>query len=653
MTNQRSAGTELLTGEVLSPPPDCSSRKVTPAQLVFCLIATIVGSGVLALPLTAAKCGIAFGLIAILCAGLLNVVSLDLIIACARRTGSNNYEEIAECAFGSGARLITVFINVTMLFLLIVAYVLTVCDIAAPLLLAWLPADAISTMGGPFGVERGFKVLTLLLVSPLTYLRNLSALRHLSYVVFTMALFITAAVIATTAPVIGKAHTTFVTTPEGQVKPVQIGPDFSGIRLWPSSETGLGDVAFVLPALILSMMSHLNALPLHQELAQPTRKRIRVIILSTVCLCVVLYSIVGVFGYFWASSAICGSLVLNFPPENRLMMVGRLGLGFAVMLKIPLLLLPLRISCWKLVELVQSARKGRWVGWSGIPLENLRPSPVLSRSPPEELSAETEGASRDTTAEPPESRVMGGPLSISRETSEGPQQQQQDKPGFREGSRAPSSAVRADAEDCERGEREGVRASEDSLVAIELGGDNLKGNMRELLVPGEGDDARNERAARLRARENAGVSMSLQQPGGGTEADQILSRSFLSVDRQSLLYEVATGWDVPTPGFQVNEMPQSVLIILTTVLLVGLAVTVLSVSSIVSVWALAGSSCGISIAFIMPPLFFLRIRRQQPWNLRKVGALLMLICALPTGILAAHQAFLHIQDPTCPAEFAG
>uniref|UniRef100_A0A0G4G4V3 Amino acid transporter transmembrane domain-containing protein n=1 Tax=Chromera velia CCMP2878 TaxID=1169474 RepID=A0A0G4G4V3_9ALVE len=551
--------------------------------------------------------------------GLLNVMSLDLLIACARRTGTNSYEEIAECAFGSFARLITVIVSITLLFLVVTAYILTVSDIVSPLMLAWLPEETLDSIGGAFWMERGIKLITILLVSPLTYCRNLSALRHVSYVVFTMAALVTTAVIVNVVPILGKEHTTYVTNDESEVKPVRVGPDFAGIRLWPAAVTGMADVAFVLPALILSMMSHPNALPLHSELAQPTRRRIRLIILATVCLCVVLYSVIGTFGYLWASSAICGSLVLNFPPENKFMMIGRLGLGFACMLKIPLLLLPLRISCWKLVELVQSARKGYWVGCSGVPLEELGPSPPPS--PPAELA---EAADRQQIVTP--TNVV---LLQSTPTQGG------------------GGNLEAGGGGSPLGKGEGESPA---------GGIGMAQAARDLLVPREGGGAGG--GPRSRGRD-ASVFMSIRSGDGAGVGDM----SFVSVDRHSLLYDVATGWDVPTPGHQVNEMPSTVLIVLTSLLLVALAVMVLSVSSIVSVWALAGSSCGISFAFIMPPSYFLRIRRQTPWNARKpawsrtrymgtclqIGALLMLVGAIPMGVLAVHQALLHLRDSTCPA----
>ena len=54
----------------------------------------------------------------------------------------------------------------------------------------------------------------------------------------------------------------------------------------------------------------------------------------------------------------------------------------------------------------------------------------------------------------------------------------------------------------------------------------------------------------------------------------------------------------------------------------------LFVPDIVTVWALLGSSVAVLVAFILPALFYLRIRAHKSWRGKKGAALLVLVLAV-------------------------
>ena len=64
------------------------------------------------------------------------------------------------------------------------------------------------------------------------------------------------------------------------------------ISLWPES---IIDVIYVFPVFSLSFMCHFNIPQVHSELTRPTRWRMRVVLVSVVTACYILYCVVAFF----------------------------------------------------------------------------------------------------------------------------------------------------------------------------------------------------------------------------------------------------------------------------------------------------------------------------------------------------------------------
>lgn len=89
-----------ITTDVLVPGYDSPRRKSPLVVATFNLSATIVGGGVLSLPLAFAKCGIVLGTVLMITAGIVTDRSLYLLCLCARQTGATSYGEVGKVAFG-------------------------------------------------------------------------------------------------------------------------------------------------------------------------------------------------------------------------------------------------------------------------------------------------------------------------------------------------------------------------------------------------------------------------------------------------------------------------------------------------------------------------------------------------------------------------
>jgi amino acid permease len=66
------------------------------------------------------------------------------------------------------------------------------------------------------------------------------------------------------------------------------------------SVTAPADWLVSFPICCVSFLCHFNVLPMHEELADPTRKRIRTIVHGTMSIATVFYLVVGIFGYLYA-----------------------------------------------------------------------------------------------------------------------------------------------------------------------------------------------------------------------------------------------------------------------------------------------------------------------------------------------------------------
>mmetsp|Transcript_1671 Transcript_1671/g.3435 ORF Transcript_1671/g.3435 Transcript_1671/m.3435 type:complete len:106 (+) Transcript_1671:296-613(+) len=95
-------------------------------------------------------------------------------------------------------------------------------------------------------------------------------------------------------------------------------------------------------------------------------------------------------------------------------------------------------------------------------------------------------------------------------------------------------------------------------------------------------------------------------------------------------------------------MSCQLLVVVTFLCLASTLSVALLLNSIMSVWSLAGSACALAIAFTLPALFFLKVRRNRPFGPRKAAVWVMLAGSLVVTVLSLVQSVEHMGDPTCP-----
>ena len=76
--------------EILNPHHSCETRRATLLSATFNLVASIVGGGILSIPLAFEKCGIVPATLLMILSACATDYSLYILCGCARRTGATS-----------------------------------------------------------------------------------------------------------------------------------------------------------------------------------------------------------------------------------------------------------------------------------------------------------------------------------------------------------------------------------------------------------------------------------------------------------------------------------------------------------------------------------------------------------------------------------
>ena len=301
-----------MNADLLVPDFESSRRKSSMFVAVFNLTATIVGGGVLSLPLAFANLGVILGTLLMLLAAILTERTLYLLCLCARYTGANSYGEVGKAAFGKYMEYFISFMLSIFLMFVLVGYMVLIKDI-------W--TSIVKIISGFDNPNAAFVLLAVVLfMSPFLVQKTLYALRYNCYVGFA----------SVSVLCIALCHHAFTT------------PLPSPLLLW---TTDWNDILFAFPIITLSFLSIFNVLPIQSALIRPTRGRVLVVIDGAVGCCFFLTLIFGLAGYFYAGAQTQGNILENgIDDSDVVFFLGRLGCGITLMLAMAMMMLPCRDS---------------------------------------------------------------------------------------------------------------------------------------------------------------------------------------------------------------------------------------------------------------------------------------------------------------------
>jgi len=314
--------------EFLARKHDDERRKVSPSTATFNLVATIIGGGVLSLPYAISQCGLALGCMALLYSAYMSSASIDILVFSARRTGKENYMELAFKAYGECALKFTSILIFLLVWMALIAYDVLIGDLLTSLL---------ETVVTDFKlIYRKFLILgAVAVVLPWCYKASLNSLRYLSaFSVFSIS-FVSIVLVYRAAQNFDSRHKIY-TIQGGSSEEIYI--DWN-INLWP---TDWQKALYVFPVFGVAFICHFNVLPTHTELKNPTKARTRQVMNSTIGICVIIYAIVGISGYLWSLQNTCGNILLNFGSDDYLVTSARVALTLVLMVSYPLIVHPTR-----------------------------------------------------------------------------------------------------------------------------------------------------------------------------------------------------------------------------------------------------------------------------------------------------------------------
>jgi amino acid permease len=312
------------SSEILwNPPYDSELRKSSFLVATFNLVATIVGGGVLSLPLAFHNCGIGGAIILMIFAAIITAKSLRLLCFSARTIGANSYGNVGWYAFGPIMETIVSALLAIFLLFVLVAYMVLLRDIATPIVQLIHPE-----LSGNF-----ILACILLFLSPFFVQRTLHALRFNCYVGLASVMLLCIALLH---------HALVRKDISDTLTPLQLGPK------------SLGDVLFAFPIITLSFLSSFNVLPIQNALQNPTPERIHAVIDTAVFLCFLVMLSLGLGGYAYARDKTQGNILLNCnsSEDNKdwIMILGRIGFGITIMFAMGMMIIPCRDCCFQVLN---------------------------------------------------------------------------------------------------------------------------------------------------------------------------------------------------------------------------------------------------------------------------------------------------------------
>ncbi|KAG9313011.1 transmembrane amino acid transporter protein-domain-containing protein [Chiua virens] len=313
-------GSALLGNSSASRPKE---GRATIVSSVSNLSNTIMGSGMLTFPLAMASAGIIPGIATCAFSGLVGGFGLYLLARCARFTPHrrSSFFAVAEITFPQAALFFDAAIAIKC-FGVSISYLIIIKSLM-PNVVASLYHDLTSPdTTPPDWALSGHTWITLimLLLGPLSFLRKINSFRHASYVaLFSVVYLVIIVITCYFRPLQG-------TPPRGEVYLVHFTPSFVS----------------TFPVQVFGFTCAQNIFPIYNELRGNSQERLNTVIGVSIGSAVIIYEIIGVFGYLTFGSNVGANIVAMYPSTSLFIAVGQLAIVILIMFSYPLQVHPCR-----------------------------------------------------------------------------------------------------------------------------------------------------------------------------------------------------------------------------------------------------------------------------------------------------------------------
>jgi amino acid permease len=345
-------------------------RLGTTASARFNILSTMVGGGSLSLPMAFQKAGNGLmGPVILLIVAVITNYCFHILVYSARTLspvsphqispGKDSFESIASAAFGKQANVFSMGLVTSMCFFGAVGYAVLLRDMLMPI--TELVFQLTTPEPGPT-VENNIIMLTVVvLVTPLCTLKTLTALKRFG-AASMFSVFILGSCIVYRSLQCNLGGSTTIDIDIDMTNPDHHWWD--AFQLWPDSWK---DVLDAFPLFISCYVCHYNLLPVHNEFHGPSQERVSWWLSSTAGYATAFYMVIGLagsaYGHCTESGTVHGNVLLDFPDDDPLLLVGRMCLAITITLAFPMLTIPARdivisilpASWYKSVETIESS----------------------------------------------------------------------------------------------------------------------------------------------------------------------------------------------------------------------------------------------------------------------------------------------------------
>ncbi|PYH80182.1 hypothetical protein BO82DRAFT_375848 [Aspergillus uvarum CBS 121591] len=287
---------------------------------VINLVNTIIGAGVLAMPLAISHMGIVLGVFVILWSGIAAGFGLYLQSQCARylERGTASFFALSQLTYPNAAVIFDAAIAIKC-FGVGVSYLIIIGDL--------MPGVVQGFVGGSpdydFLVDRHFWVTAfMLIVIPLSYLRRLDSLKYTSIAALVSMAYLVVLVVYHF--VIGDT-----TTDRGPIRVIH----------WAGPVPTLSS----LPVIVFAFTCHQNMFSILNEISNNSHFRTTGVVFSSIGSAAATYILVAITGYLSFGNSVAGNIVGMYPP-GLYATIGRAAIVMLVMFSYPLQCHPCRAS---------------------------------------------------------------------------------------------------------------------------------------------------------------------------------------------------------------------------------------------------------------------------------------------------------------------
>ena len=318
---------------------------------VINLLNTIVGAGVLAMPLAMSHMGVLLGILFILWAGLTAGFGLYLQTRCAAylERGSASFFALSQITYPNAAVIFDAAIAVKC-FGVGVSYLIIIGDLMPGVVRGFDDSSSVY----PFLVDRHFWITAfMLIVIPFSFLRRLDSLKYTSVIALISIGYLVVLVVY---------HFAAGDTIDHYTSPLRIFH-------WAGPVEALSS----LPVIVFAYTCHQNMFSVINEIRDNTHWRTTSVVLASNGTAASIYILVAITGYLSFGNEVGGNIVAQYIPSASTT-IGRAAIVVLVMFSYPLQVHPCRAS-------VDAVLKWRPRGSNRSQSSSATPSTTRSASP--------------------------------------------------------------------------------------------------------------------------------------------------------------------------------------------------------------------------------------------------------------------------------